>query len=113
MHELAIAENIIGIVKSEAQKNGFRRVLEIKLMIGEYSGIIPEYIVELFPVAAKGTPAEGAAVNVCMLPAAFECRSCRYSGPVDRKKACCPVCGSEDLKMTAGRELYVDRLKVE
>ncbi|MDO5444762.1 MAG: hydrogenase maturation nickel metallochaperone HypA [Eubacteriales bacterium] len=113
MHELAIAEGIIGIVKSEAQKNGFSRVLEINLMIGEYSGIVPEYITELFPTAAKGTAAEGAAVMCSVVPAEFECRSCRYSGPVDRKKACCPVCGSEDLKMTVGRDLYVDSMKVE
>ena len=113
MHELAIAEGIIGIVKSEAQRNKFSRVIEIKLMVGEFSGIVPEYILELFPTAAKGTPAEGASVDISVLPAEFQCRACSYEGPVDRKKACCPLCGSEDLKMTVGRELYVDSMKVE
>jgi len=41
MHELALAEGILKIVTSEQQKNGFARVLEIGLSIGEYSGIVP------------------------------------------------------------------------
>ena len=58
MHELAIAKGIIDIVNSEAREKGFRKVLEIKLSIGEYSGIIPDCLREFFPYAAAGTPAD-------------------------------------------------------
>ena len=39
-------------------------MLEIKLSIGEYSGIIPDCLREFFPYAAAGTPADGAELSV-------------------------------------------------
>ena len=88
MHELAITKGIIDIVNSEAEKSGFKNVLEITLRVGEYSGIVPQCLREFFPIAAAGSAA-------------------------DRKKACCPECRSTAIKMTAGREFFVESLKVE
>ena len=113
MHELALTQGIIDIVESEAEKRGFERVIEIKLIVGEYSGIVPECLEEFFPLAAKGTRAEAARLAVEMLPASFRCAGCGYEGAVDRHEACCPACGSTAVKMTAGREFYVESLKVE
>ena len=113
MHELALTQGIIDIVNSEAEKQGFEHVLEIKLIVGEYSGIIPECLLEFFPIAAKGSPAENASLLVETLPASFRCTDCGYEGAVKRSDACCPVCGSTAIKMTSGREFYVESLKVE
>ena len=113
MHELAIAQGIIQIVDSEAKKNGFSRVLEIKLKLGEFSGILPDCLLEFFPVAAAGSPAESAKLCIETVPARFQCLQCGHEGEADRKNACCPACRSTAIKMTAGRELYVENLKVE
>lgn len=113
MHELAITKGVIDIVNDEARKKGFTRVLEIGLRVGEFSGIVPQCLVEFFPIAAAGSPAEGAALDIQTIPAAFKCLDCGYEGAADRKNACCPQCGSTALKMTAGREFYVENLKVE
>ncbi len=113
MHELAIAKGIIDIVNSEAKEKGFERVLEIKLSIGEFSGIVPECIREFFPIAAAGSPAEGARLAVENIPARFQCLDCGFEGEADRKNACCPVCRSTAIKMIAGREFFVESLKVE
>ena len=56
---------------------------------------------------------EGAELEIQSLPAAFRCLDCGYEGPVERKAACCPTCGSTAIRMTAGREFFVDSLKVE
>lgn len=113
MHELAITRNIIAIVDSESEKNGFERVVEISLRVGEYSGIVPSCIREFFPIAAKGTKAENAELTIEMIPASFLCLDCGYEGAADRVNHCCPVCRSDALKMTAGREFFVENLKVE
>ena len=113
MHELAITESIIDIVKSEAEKEGFSKVLGISLAVGEYSGLVPECIREFFPIASKGTAAEGAELEINTISALFRCLDCGYEGEIDRRKACCPVCGSVSVKMTRGREFYVESLKVE
>ena len=113
MHELALTEGIIEIVRTEAEKNGFSRVLEISLKVGEYSGVIPECLQEFFPIAAKGTKAEGAVLSIERVPASFRCMACRYAGPIPPRTACCPDCGSTAIRMVAGREFYVENLKVE
>ena len=42
MHELALTEGIVSIVNSQQEQDGFSSVLEIRLRVGEYSGIVPE-----------------------------------------------------------------------
>ena len=113
MHELALTEGILSIVSSEQKKNGFSRVLEIDLRIGEYSGVIPGCIEEFFPMVAKGTSAEGAKLVMETVKAAFECGDCDYQGPLERHSACCPNCGGTAVRMTSGREFYVQNLIVE
>ena len=113
MHELALTQSLIDLVSREAEKQGFHKTLEIRLKLGEYSGVIPDYILDLFPCASKGTAAEGAALVFETVPARFACPDCGYEGAVDRRAACCPDCGGTALKMTAGREFFVDSLKVE
>ena len=108
-----MTEGILQIVREQAEKAGFARVLEICLRVGEYSGVIPECLQEFFPIVSKGTKAEGAALVIQPVPASFRCLSCGYEGSVDRKAACCPRCQSSAIRMTAGREFYVENLKVE
>ena len=113
MHELAITKGIIDIVNSEAEKSGFKNVLEITLRVGEYSGIVPQCLMEFFPIAAAGSVAEGAELVIEPVKARFRCLDCGYEGAADRKKACCPECRSTAIKMTSGREFFVESLKVE
>ena len=113
MHELGLTKNVIDLVAKEAEKSGFTRTLEIRMKLGEYSDVVPKYILDLFPYAAKGTVAEGAKLIFEHVSGCFHCRDCGYDGPVDRKRACCPDCGGTALTMTAGREFFVDSLKVE
>ena len=113
MHELALTEGILSIVTSEQEKNGFSRVLEIDLRIGEFSGIVPGCIEEYFPAVSKDTPAEGAKLVMETVPAEFRCLDCDYEGPIRKHTACCPNCGSTAIRMTAGREFFVENLIVE
>lgn len=113
MHELALTKGIIDIVESEQKRQGFQRVLEISLRVGEFSGIVPECIREFFPIAAGDSAAKDAKLNIETIPAVFQCLDCGHEGPADRKNACCMSCGSTAIKMTAGREFYVESIKVE
>ncbi len=111
MHELAITQNIIAIVESEAKKQGFTRVVSIKLAVGEVSGVVPECLREFFPIASRGTVAEGARVDTYDIPAAVRCHSCGYEGKPSRGE--CPRCRCEDIKLVSGREFFVDSIEVE
>ena len=112
MHELALTEGILKIVASEQEKNAFSRVLEIHLRIGEYSGVIPGCIEEFFPLVAKDTAAEGARFVMETVSASFVCSECGFQGKLQPHSACCPNCGSTAIRMTTGREFYVENLIV-
>ena len=113
MHELSLARGILDIVEAERKKNGFTRVLEISLKVGEYSGIVPRCLEEFFPIAAGDGAAKDAALRIEVLPALFRCADCGFEGRPDRGNACCPVCGGEHIRMVSGREFYVENLVVE
>lgn len=113
MHELAITEGIIETALPAAKAGGAKRILEIRLKIGELSGVFPEYIEEYLQTLAKGTIAEGAVLKVERIPVSIRCLACEFEGPIDRKNARCPECGSRDFRITGGREYYVDSLEVE
>ena len=113
MHELAVTRSLIDLVDREAEKQGFQRALEIRLKVGAYSGIVPACILDLFPHVSKGTAAEGAELVFETVPARFTCRDCGWEGELEKHRDHCPDCRSTALKMTAGREFYVDSLKVE
>lgn len=113
MHELAITEGIMEAALPAATAQGARRILEIRLKIGELSGVFPEYIEEYLQLLAKGTIAEGAALKVERIPVSIKCQACSFEGPIDRKNAKCPKCQSTDFRITGGREYYVDSLEVE
>ena len=113
MHELSIAEGVLRIVDAEAKQRGFTRVLSLRMRIGEFSGVLPDCLREFFPLAAKGGPAEGAALLIEEVPGRFRCATCGYEGAIARRAACCPVCGGSEIRMVAGRECYVEDMTVE
>ena len=113
MHELAITEGIIKAAVPEAERAGAKRILEIRLKVGELSGVIPECIQEYFNIASAGTIAEGAKIAVERLPVTVRCNACGYEGAIDRRRIRCSACGGMDIKLISGREYYVDSLEVE
>lgn len=113
MHELAITESVLRTAVPKAEESGAKRILEIRLSIGELSGVIPEYVQYYFDLISKGTIAEGAKIVAKELPVTIRCQSCGYEGAVSRKDRCCPVCESIQFRITGGQEFYVDSLLAE
>jgi len=113
MHELAITEGIINAAVPEAEKHGASRILEIRLKIGELSGVLPGYIQECFDIVSQGTIAQGARLVIERIPVTIRCLDCGFEGVIDRKKIRCPQCGGAELKLIGGREYFVDSLEVE
>ena len=113
MHELAITEGILRAAVPAAQAQGAKRILEIRLKIGELSGVLPECIQYYFDIASRGTIAENARLKVEKIPASIACPDCGFAGCVDRKKIRCPQCGGTNFRLTGGREYFVDSLEAE
>ncbi len=113
MHEMALTENIVEIVQEEARRHGFDRVRVVRLEIGALSHVEPEALSFCFEAIARGTVAEGAALDIIRAPGEGWCLDCAKTVPLSERFGACPECGARRVRMTSGVELRIHELEVE
>lgn len=114
MHELSIAVDLIDAAAERAREEGAQRIRAVYLRVGPLSGVVVRALRSAFDVAARGTPAEGAALDVEEAPVTVYCTSCRAEGePADVYTFSCPVCGTPTPDVRSGRQLEVLALEIE
>ena len=107
MHELSIVQNIITIILSELPKYNFSKVQSISLRIGVMRQVVPEALFFAFECLSKGTPLEGAAVNIVNIPITGRCRKCRCEFILDSWQQNCASCGENQIDIISGKELEI------
>jgi hydrogenase nickel incorporation protein HypA/HybF len=110
MHELALAEAIVRTVTEHA---GGDRVAKVELRVGHLRQVVPGALAFAFEVVAKGTPAEGAELEIEAVPVRVACRACGAESDVDGFPLSCPACGSGETDVVAGEELLVEAIELE
>lgn len=114
MHELPITESIVRICCEEAEKHNVKKVNEIKIKVGELSGLVPECLQSYFDIVSKDTIIEGAKLNIIKIPVTMECTECNAKFELLKSQGnCCEVCGSTKLKIVNGNEYYIDSMEVD
>lgn len=113
MHELGIMESALGLVQRYAAENHACRVERVVLRIGTLSGVDPESLRFAFDVVSRGTPAEGAELEIESVPAVAYCAGCQREFPgTDRGFIfACPNCGDLCGEIRRGREIELGRLE--
>lgn len=109
MHELAIAESILDVLR--AQVKG--RITSIKLKIGEMSGVVPDALRFSFQIASEGTAAKGATLDIEHVPLTARCNNCSETFHIKNYCFECSRCGGNNFKVIAGRELSIEEVEVE
>jgi hydrogenase nickel incorporation protein HypA/HybF len=108
MHETAIVEGLMRILKRKASQNGINRIVSIVLRIGRLRGLDPRQIRGCFEMFAEGTIAEGAQLIIDEILVEACCRDCGQVWQVPGYRFECPCCGGANADVTKGRELYID-----
>ena len=108
MHEMAITQEIVEILRARA---GERRVRRVVIEIGKLSAVEPEAVRFCFDLCAEGTPAEGAALEILEPAGRARCRACGGEVELERPFGRCG-CGSTDLDWISGEELKVREMEV-
>ncbi len=107
MHELSLVINALNMVTRDASRRGLTKITRVDLEVGELSGAYPHALKEAFPIASKGSMAEGAEFIVAEIPATMCCKTCSTSFSPLVSGWQCPSCGSGDIALTRGMELQV------
>ncbi len=113
MHELSIAEAMVEQALAAVRAAGGGRVVRLRVSVGELSGVDPDALAFAFPVAARGTEAEAAELEVVQCPARVECETCGAASAVEWPDVRCGRCGSDQVRIADGRQLRLESLDVE
>ena len=111
MHELGVAHDILKTVLEQARAYPGRRVLRVSVRTGELAMLVPDSLAFAFGAIARGTPAEGAVLEVAETPLRSLCRDC--GGEAEGIAPRCPACGGRSLEMRGGHEVVLASMEIE
>lgn len=89
MHESGLAHGVIHAVENRA---GDRAVRRVGVRAGVFLRVVPEAFVQSFEQLAAGSIAEGADVELTIVPASARCYDCGTNFTTDDVMPACPAC---------------------
>jgi hydrogenase nickel incorporation protein HypA/HybF len=112
MHEMSLCMGLVELVAERAAAAGAQRVNRVVLSIGALSHVEPEAMSFGFDVAARGSVAEGAQLEIRRPPGSAWCTDCAATRVIGSRADGCPACGGHRLLVTGGDELKLDEMEV-
>ncbi|MRR19184.1 hydrogenase maturation nickel metallochaperone HypA [bacterium] len=111
MHELKIAEELAAMVAGYAAEAGMKSVDRVNISFGQFIQIVPEIFEAAFREAAKDSAAAGAELDIEIIPAELRCLGCGSEyAPADDLRGC-SVCGSDQIVVKHGKELFIKSIE--
>jgi hydrogenase nickel incorporation protein HypA/HybF len=112
VHELGVANEILDVALSEANRHAAKKVTSIRLRVGVLRAIEPEHLSFLFSHLAHGTPADGALLEIREEPVRVECPAC---GVLEARSLPweCPRCHGGGVAATGGDSLEIVSLEID
>lgn len=112
MHEMALCEGLVSALQEQARTQDFSRVHAVFLEIGALATIEPDAMSFNFPIVARGTLAEGAALHIAHVDGAAWCMACSTKVSIRAHGEGCPNCGSYQLQVLDGQQMTIKQLEV-
>ena len=112
MHEVTLMSEAVRMALVTAQIAGGQRVSVLRLRVGKLSSAEPSALRFAFDVVCRGTPAEGARLEIEPIPAVGWCPTCRaeFAGADFVNE--CPVCHNVSGELRRGRELEIASVEI-
>jgi hydrogenase nickel incorporation protein HypA/HybF len=111
MHELAITQSLLEIVNQEVAKHAISKVTTVKVKVGKRRAVEPTSLTFCFETLTKDTLMEGAELVIDVVPVRGKCSECGALFEVDGLLFTCPNCSGRNIKITGGRELYIEEIQ--
>jgi hydrogenase nickel incorporation protein HypA/HybF len=113
MHELSIVASLFEILEDKAHEQSAVRVVLVKLKVGKLSGVVPEFLQSAFEIYRKDTIAADSGLEIEVVPIRIKCHKCQALTSKDDFVFTCPACGSNDIEITEGTELVLEKIDLE
>ena len=115
MHEFSICRGLVDAVLSEleALDPPPLRVREVRVVAGAMHQLVPEFLETAYAVLTRDTAADGSRLRLVVRPVSVTCAACAWNGMIEPPFFQCRQCGSSDISIQSGNELYLDRLTID
>lgn len=111
MHELSICNALLGQVERIGREQGAGQVSRIVLSIGPLSGVEPKLLRHAWPLAATGSVAEHAQLDIETGDVVVRCTQCGTETPVAPNRLLCGACGDFRTRLVSGDEMLLKRVE--
>jgi hydrogenase nickel incorporation protein HypA/HybF len=113
MHELGITEQLLSLALRHAEEAGAKRIVALKLVIGEFASVVDESLQFYWDFIAKDTIAEGAALHFERIPGLFRCSGCEHEFGMSDFEGQCPNCGGSQVTPVDGTQFSLASIEIE
>jgi hydrogenase nickel incorporation protein HypA/HybF len=113
MHELSVAQALVEQVEDLARQHRASGVHLIRVRVGPLAGVVPEMLATAFPLAAAGTRAEAARLELVDAPIRVRCPSCHAETEARPNKLVCGACGEWRTEVVSGSELILETVELD
>ena len=113
MHEMTLMGGVFEAIEKTVSQYEIKRVLIVKLKVGELTNAVPEALQMAFEAFSRDTVCEGAELLVERVPVRARCRKCLLEFEVKTLFFFCPGCQNAGVEVIQGEELLLESLEVE
>ena len=101
-------------VEELCREQNLTRVESVTLQIGEVSGVIFDYLADLWEWSAGKRPLyAGSVLRQLVIHAVTYCRICGRTYDTVPQGRICPWCGSEETELVTGNEIIIKEIEAE
>ena len=116
MHEFHLMTQVVKAVGEKLNGTGSARLFAVRLKVSALSHLLTHDHSALqmaFELAARGTKAEGAALEIIPVPGEVWCPRCNRDTMITESDDVCPVCGEAVIARPAKPEVVLHELVVK
>ncbi|MBM3328899.1 MAG: hydrogenase maturation nickel metallochaperone HypA [Calditrichaeota bacterium] len=114
MHELFIAESVVGSAKKSLPPGVEpESVIEIHVQVGQLDAVVPESLQFMFDAvkASHGMPV--AELKIETMAVRCRCPGCDLEFGLDLPVFVCPECGDRHVELLRGRGIFLNGIRID
>jgi hydrogenase nickel incorporation protein HypA/HybF len=113
MHELSVAQALVEQIDAIVHEQHAGRATSFRLRIGPLSGVVPELLASAFSLAAAGSRADQAAMELVEAPVRVRCQTCGAETEAAMNRLLCGACGDWHTQLISGDELILESVELQ
>lgn len=113
MHEYSIVQSLLNSCEENAAEHNATKVTKVVVKIGVMSGVEPELLRTAFETFKENTLCEEAQFVINIQSVVIKCNKCLIESVLESLEYYCPRCGSMDIEILDGEDMYLMQMELE